>query len=117
MSHIASVDAVVHPVFLVRADADSGMVRLFGELDIASAPALLREATERLQSHRSIGVDIGSLMFIDAAGLGALVTLRNRCVASGLRLDVAGASPSMARVFGLAGLADLLTHGDVAAVM
>jgi anti-anti-sigma factor len=116
MWNIAEVDAVRHPAFLVRAEPDTGTLRLFGELDVGSAPDLLRAATERLHCYQSINVDLTELMFIDAAGLGALVTLSNRCQASGTHLSVTGAPDHIARVFTIAGLADLHTSSQLATV-
>jgi len=51
-------------------------VRLAGELDGAVASEL-RDATRGL--HGQVTVDIGELTFMDAAGLGVLAGIANRC--------------------------------------
>lgn len=77
-------------------------VRLQGELDLATAPDLWR-ACEVLDGHLepglSVFVDVAHLRFLDAAGLGTLVRLRNRVRAAGASLSVLEPSPVVRRVF------------------
>lgn len=112
MFHVAAVTAVQHPALLVRAEPDTGTLRLFGELDMASAADLLTAAAERLHHDQSITVDLTDLMFIDAAGIGAIVTLANRCQKAQTHLTTTGASDRIAALLTIAGVGDLLTAGS-----
>ena len=77
-------------------------VRLQGELDLATAPDLWRACEVldgRLEPGVSVFVDLAELHFLDAAGLGTLVRLRNRVQAAGGHLSVLDPSPPVRRVF------------------
>ncbi len=64
-------------------------VRITGELDLATAPDLLRALDELLDSRPPyVAVDISGLSFIDCAGFHALVTAGHRYSAAGGRLTV-----------------------------
>jgi anti-anti-sigma factor len=106
MSYLASVDAVTHPVFIVRVDRSRRALRVFGELDACSAPELI-QASHELDPWVSVTICLESVEFIDAAGLGALVTLRERQRAAGGTLTVINAPSRIARVFALGGLGDM----------
>lgn len=91
-------------------------VRLQGELDLATAPDLWQacEALDgRLEPGLSVVVDLAQLQFLDAAGLGTLVRLRNRVRAAGADLSVLDPSPPVRRVFEHARL-EALVGGDAA---
>jgi anti-sigma B factor antagonist len=99
----------------LRADAvvvdGSVCLRVQGELDLAAASDL-RQACEVVECGLgpgvSVVVDLAELRFIDAAGLGALVRLRNRVRAAGAELTVVDPSPRVRRVFEHAGLGGIL---------
>ena len=102
---------------------DSVCVRLRGELDLATAPDLWRACEvldERLEPGLSVFVDLTELHFLDAAGLGTLVRLRNRVRAAGADLLVLDPSPPVRSVFEHARLQALVesaaaTEGGTAA--
>jgi anti-anti-sigma factor len=108
MPALPVTDTVVHPAFLARADRGTRTLRVFGELDSYSAAELLREAGDGLRPWMNIAVCLESLTFIDAAGLGALVTLREQHRLAGGSVIVINAAPPIAGVFALGGLEDLL---------
>jgi anti-anti-sigma factor len=64
----------------VRHEADRVVVRLEGELDMASAP-LLREAIESADREPSstLVLDLQELRFIDSSGLRTILWARERC--------------------------------------
>lgn len=77
-------------------------VRLQGELDLATAPDLWRACEVldgQLEPGLSVFVNVAHLHFVDAAGLGTLVRLRNRVRAAGADLSVLEPSPVVRRVF------------------
>jgi anti-anti-sigma factor len=89
------------------------VVRVNGELDLATVPRLL-STLERLDG--DVHVDCSGLEFIDAAGLGALVRAHRTCAARGSRLAVVDPSPAVVRLLRLVGLDTvlLLPRGDEA---
>jgi anti-anti-sigma factor len=82
---------------------DRAVVRLDGELDIASADELdeaLRSLTDTTQAApRQIIVDAEQLTFVDASGLGPLLAAVRRCPPGTVRMR--GARPSVLRVLTL----------------
>jgi anti-sigma B factor antagonist len=82
------------------------LLRLSGELDVASAP-LLSEAMARLidRGFQFIILDIEQLDFIDASGLGTLVSVRNRLVTAAGALVLRSPSPAFHRVLSIVDLA------------
>jgi anti-anti-sigma regulatory factor len=71
---------------------------------------------ERLAKEtRDITVDMSEAADIDAAGLGALVSLHKRLAPQGLKVRVLGANDNLQRVFERFHVADLFIEGAVAA--
>lgn len=85
---------------------DSHVIYLRGELD-ASCAAGLSDRLDEL-AHSTVTVDLRDLMFIDAAGLGALISARNRIVARGDDLTLVNARGLVHRVILLGGAEYLL---------
>jgi anti-sigma B factor antagonist len=82
-------------------------IGLRGELDVLTArPALDRQHIPRQAV--TVTVDLTDVTFLDAAGLGAIVGLRNELIAAGGSLQITGASSRMTRIFALGGLAMIL---------
>jgi anti-anti-sigma factor len=81
-----------------------------GELDMAAAfklesgvdPLLNDEAVESVQ------LDLSDVGFVDSAGLGALLALRERAQDRGIALEIAAASAPVRRLHELTGLGDAL---------
>ncbi|MEO3804651.1 STAS domain-containing protein [Nonomuraea sp. B1E8] len=91
-------------------------VSVSGELDIATAEVLrgrltrlLREADRVRNGTFSLVVEVSGLSFIDAAGLGALVSAQNQAMSQDTPLRVTGAPPSMRRLLRITGLDTHLT--------
>ena len=82
------------------------VVVLHGELDVVNAPSLRNALVEIAGS--TVAVDISDLTFIDAAGLGAIVSARREIEESRNKLELLGARPGVRRTFAIAGLAHLL---------
>ncbi|HEV2070186.1 MAG TPA: STAS domain-containing protein [Acidimicrobiales bacterium] len=92
-------------------------VRLQGELDLATAPDLWRACEVldgQLEPGLSVFVDLAGLQFLDAAGLGTLVRLRNRVHDAGAHLSVLDPSPPIRRVFEHARLESLVDSAAAA---
>ncbi|MGI9119639.1 MAG: STAS domain-containing protein [Acidimicrobiales bacterium] len=89
----------------------SAQLLLDGELDLLTAPDLWRSASEvvaRLPSRSELVIDLSQLDFLDAAGLGVLVRLRNHLRSKGSALHLDAAPSRVRRVFELTELDGLL---------
>lgn len=93
----------------VTHDHDWAVVRLEGDVDVATAPAL-RDVVERLQAdgQRYVRFDAASVKFMDSQGLNLLAGAHKRAQALGGRIEVVGASGELRTVFSVTGLDWLL---------
>lgn len=91
----------------IRVDATNpAVVRLQGELDLASAPRLL---TVLAGLDGDVELDCSGLEFIDAAGLGAFVKAHRGCAVRGAKLVVVDPSSPVVRLLRIVGL-DTVLH-------
>jgi anti-sigma B factor antagonist len=90
---------------------DATIVRVVGELDVASAP-LLDDALEKAEATdvSVIAIDLTGVSFIDSTGLRALLEAHGRDTrhARAGRLQITGGSPQAQKLFRLAGVLDKL---------
>lgn len=103
------------PQLHVRAISGPDRVRIVvgGELDLDSLEQLVHEVERQIGATPAVvELDLREVTFIDAAGLGALVRCRQAATGNGGRLQVAAASPIVARTMRLAGLAEAFDLGD-----
>lgn len=93
---------------LLRTSLMDGVLRLRGELDIATVPAFeaaLAHA-EATPGPAPLAVDLRALEFMDCAGLGVLVAAAERASAAGRQLTVMTGTGAAARLLRLCGQAD-----------
>jgi anti-sigma B factor antagonist len=84
---------------------DRAVLRLTGELDVATAPRLREEIdslTERCVW--TVSVDMSSLSFIDSSGMAALVAALKRLRAGGGELTLHSPNLSAMKVLAITGL-------------
>ena len=98
-----------HLSVVVEKHDNQTVVRLRGELDIATAPAFADAVSE---ANSEIVVDLADLEFLDASGLDALARARARAERHGYRLVVINVHPLTQRMFQLTGLDYLLSGSD-----
>ncbi|GAA4949922.1 anti-anti-sigma factor [Nonomuraea thailandensis] len=86
-------------------------VSVAGELDIATTEqfrshllALLQEAGRSRRADTELVIEMSRLSFIDAAGLGILVSVQNQAVNQRTRLHIQGVPPNMRRLLRITGL-------------
>jgi anti-sigma B factor antagonist len=87
----------------------AAQLTLAGELDAHTAP-FLAEAVDQVGEGTAdkIVVDLGDVSFIDSAGLGGLLRVRNAAVESGVPFVVVNRSEVVNRLIELTGLDELL---------
>jgi len=92
---------------------DACLLRLSGELDDASAPALEREL-DRAESGvgATLVLDLSELEFIDSTGIALLVEAARRASEGGFELKALRGSGQVERVLELTGVAELLDFLD-----
>lgn len=89
---------------------DVVVVRLTGNLDIYTVPALRSRVTEAARTEAPLVLDLREVDLLDSSGLGALIALRNRAVAAGFRLGLVSDDGQVRDVLVIAGLERAFIH-------
>lgn len=91
-------------------DADGVTLDVDGELDLATAPTLIRIATDAIDdvAGKAMVIVLTRVGFCDSAGISALVTIRKLCDQNGWRMRVSQPNPAVRRVLDLTGLVEYL---------
>jgi anti-sigma B factor antagonist len=99
----------------IDASGDTATLRLSGELDVATAPAL-REHVVTLVSEGRVHLvfDCADLEFIDSTGLGVLIGARARSLAANGSVAIAGARPALQRLLAVTGIDGLFPEHTAA---
>ncbi|WP_433462622.1 STAS domain-containing protein [Spirillospora sp. CA-128828] len=88
-----------------RPDGGRAVVRLCGELDIASADDLRRHLNEARREHgERLVLDMTELAFMDSGGLSVIVACYKATTAAGGSLVLAGPLPIVRRTLEITGL-------------
>jgi anti-sigma B factor antagonist len=96
----------------------TAVVRVRGELDIATVPALTDVLRGLEQPCDRVVLDLSGLTFIDSTGLTLAVTEHQRAAQEGVELVLAGATDNILKVLRLTGLdVTLLMAPDVASAL
>ena len=86
-------------------------VSVAGDVDLETAPRLSDVLAEAIGSRSGdLTVDLAGVEFIDAAGIGVLVSAANQVRTSGARLVVRSPSPAVRRVLDAGELDGVLPH-------
>lgn len=90
----------------VESKLDDGrcVLRLIGDVDIASADELLAAGRRALENASALEVDFSALAFIDSSGLGSLVRIRNEASEQSKALVLRHLSGATERLFEVTGL-------------
>lgn len=91
--------------------ADQALIRLSGELDVASAPRLRQGVLDLLarpdvtNGHGpTVVLDLRDVDFVDSTGLGVMVGLLKRLRSDGGELVLRGVRPTTSKVLEMTGL-------------
>lgn len=83
------------------------MLAVSGDVDVASADALLVSAFDLVGGGRSLVLDLGGVAFMDSTGLSALLRIRTHLTERGGDLTVVSVSRAVRRVFELVGMLEV----------
>ena len=101
------------PEFQLRTQRRDSAVEVAasGELDMTGAFQLESGVDPLLEDEAvdSVQLDLSEVEFVDSAGLGALLALREHAQDRGITLEIARASDPVRRLLQLTGLGDALT--------
>lgn len=85
------------------------VLRLTGQLDVATAPQFRQELQEAQYGGAThVVLDLQGLEFLDSFGLGVIIGGVKRARLHGVRFAVAGASGRIRRIFEVTGIEDAL---------
>jgi anti-anti-sigma factor len=84
------------------------VVRLAGELDVATAPDFERVLMRNRAPHQRIVLDLGELRFMDSTGLRILLQARRVAAEGNWQLALRSVPPNIRRLFELSGIADAI---------
>lgn len=88
-------------------DVEVRTLAVTGEIDIATAEALVSEAFDELDAGPGIlELDLGAVTFLDSSGLSALVRIRSEATGRDIALRLTRVPPAVARVIEVSGLDD-----------
>lgn len=94
-------------------EASTSIVVVSGELDVGSAPTLLRYLLDLMTGPiETITLDLHDLSFIDSSGLKALTAARADAEAAGITLTLRDVAAQPRRVLELTGLDELFDVDD-----
>ncbi|KXK61978.1 anti-anti-sigma factor [Micromonospora rosaria] len=92
-------------------DGGGVRLRLGGELDMSTAPALTTVLDQLADAgERQLLLDLSDLLFCDSTGIAAFVRGDNRAAADGGWLRVTGATGRVERVLRVTGLWEVLRY-------
>lgn len=104
-------DGSEHLQIAVEPGADGTRIRLDGEMDVHTAPAVADAVSEALDGGASnIVVDAAALRFCDSSGIQVFVQARERLVSAGGTLTIEGVHGSVEKVLSVTGLLDLFSE-------
>jgi anti-sigma B factor antagonist len=87
------------------ASGESAIVHISGEVDIVAAPQLQHQLeTLVAEGHTELVLDLSGVEFIDAAGIGVLVSAYNRTARAGGHLTLRRPSPAVQGLLAVAKL-------------
>ena len=92
---------------------EAAWVHVAGDLDIATAPRLVRTLREAQLQARLVVLDLRELAFMDSAGVHAIVDASSRARQAGRQLVVLRGPAHVDRLFALTGTSDAVDVGDV----
>jgi anti-sigma B factor antagonist len=98
-------------VVTVLQTAAGSVIELSGELDVATVPILQDHLSDMIETgERCIVADLSGLTYTDSRGIGTLLAAHQRLRTLGGELFIHRPTPQVARIFGIAGITEILTE-------
>ena len=96
----------------ITREGDELIATIEGELDLASAPEVVRRLQAELARPddppvRTLTLELADLLFIDSSGLGALCQLHEQSGASGISMRLTAVPDHAMRVLEITGLTEM----------
>jgi anti-sigma B factor antagonist len=109
---LSKTRAQTYGLHVTRADqSDDAVVRVTGELDLATVTSLRNELQRALAtSSRRIVVDLRALDFLDSTGIHALAQAHERCRSSRRQFTLLLADGVVRRTLEVCGMLEVLDH-------
>lgn len=92
----------------VRQEPGTLILRLCGELDMASRDLIEPAVMAAIPSAYAVVLDLRDLTFCDSTGVAMFVAANEKAKAAGTTLTVANLQPSVSRVFEIMGMQTVL---------
>lgn len=97
----------------IRPSTDDGVFVLAGELDAATVPELDAQAAFLVsRAGEVLMLDVRAVVYLDSAGIGALLRLDNRLKTRAARLVLRGAHPRLRRMLSYSGMGAHFAFAD-----
>lgn len=93
----------------VSDDGTATVLRISGELDAASCPAIAPILLEAVDPGTPVVVDLADLAFCDSTGVALFIATQQRAVETGATLVIRNATPRVLRLFEITGLDTIFT--------
>jgi anti-sigma B factor antagonist len=100
-NNLLTVEVQAHPLGVP-------LIRVLGDVDLATAPAFQRAMVEQAALRRKFVVDMDGVDFLSSAGLAVLVDLRQRMADQDLKWALVAARHTVTRPLEITGLVALL---------
>jgi anti-anti-sigma factor len=98
----------------VTSKGGATVVRVHGELDLATSPGLEQELERLAEDHAPLLiVDLAELDFMDSTGLSVLVRAQQRVEEGGHRFGLINSSQQVQRLLTLTGVRDRLVLDEI----
>jgi anti-sigma B factor antagonist len=108
---VAALRALNDGPFRIAEEEGEGtdrVVRLAGELDVATAPDFERVLMRQRPPHQRVVLDLAELRFMDSTGLRVLLQARRAAADGQWQLRLRSVPPNIRRLFELAGVSDAI---------
>lgn len=103
---LVALQSIAGPVFGVR--EREGVVRVRGELDVATAPSLEKLLLRPREAGEVVHLDLSDLGFMDSTGLRVLLRAQQAAERGGWEVLLVAVSPPVQRLFELSGVGPAL---------
>jgi anti-sigma B factor antagonist len=92
----------------VQQESGTPILRVCGELDMASSGAVESAVMAAIQTARAVVVDLGDLTFCDSTGISMFIAANDKAQTEGTVLTFGNLTPNVERLFHMSGVDTVL---------